>query len=183
MSALSDFSDDVTFISEDGEKTESESESEISDSDNDNSGVLDSVKASIPRSKRSRGAFGSKRKIRYVYAPKEGEPDRRISPKRMTKYEYARVIGERAEMISKGARIHPKYENFDTVDLCKIAKLELDDRSIPFPLDIPRPMGNPANPVLYEVFNPHEPGFLMPHELLTNHVEKYIPKNAWKVLY
>lgn len=177
MSEASDFSENIPVSSEDEMSRES-SGSDTDDSSSDKEAFMDSVRTSVPRSRKTKKY---KNKVRYVYAPMEGESDKRISPKTMTIYEYARMIGERAEMISKGGKIHPKYQNVDTVDLLKIAQMELDDRSIPFPLVFHRPIDNPTNAKIIEVFNPHEPGFFTHNYMLTKSIDKYTPDNAWRV--
>lgn len=174
---FSDKSDDISAFSdliEETEKSDSEDETETKDSSRVR--VIDSVKTSnIKRINKSK-------KIKYIYAPSPGEKDKRISPKRMSKFEYTRLIGERAEMISKGSPIHPKYSDIKVFDLLEIARLELNDRSIPFPINIYRPIGDPINPKVIEVFNPHEPGFLSPVDLLSQYIDKYEFENSWRVI-
>lgn len=136
----------------------------------DISGPGDSVKMEIIDGK----------KIKLISKPSVGEKDDRISPFRMTEYEYVNLIGKRANQIGNGTPVHPKYKGKST-DLLEIARMELNDRSIPFPLKIKRPIGNPINPMRYEIFDPREPDFMMPHELLTYRIEKYIPSTNYKV--
>jgi DNA-directed RNA polymerase subunit K/omega len=97
----------------------------------------------------------------------------------MTPFELAALIGERAEMISRGAKIHPKYAGYPTVDLIKIATLEIEDPTIPFPLMLKRPIDHPTHPTIVEIFKVRE--LLTPSQRLTNHIVKYTPVSNWRV--
>lgn len=168
----SDFSDtfDIDDFSSEEPSDEEPEEDPLADAEEE---ALRSAKSTPHRVPTKKG----ERKIKIVGPPKDGSPDQRISPPRMTKYEYAALIGERAEMISKGARIHPKYAGVDTIDLIKIAQMELDDYSIPFPLMIRRPVDNPMFGKIVEVFKVRE--LTTPKQRLTKHIEKYTPENPW----
>lgn len=176
-SFVSNFSEDI-FPDEESD-VKSQSSNSSSENERYNSGEYSSSKKTETLTEKNRRQKLDKK--HYIYAPLSGQPDRRISPKKITNYEYCRLIGERAEQISKGAPVHPKYSSSGIHDLIKIAQMELDDRSIEFPLNVYRPIGNPMEPSVMEVFNPHEPNVYLPDELLVNHIEKYIPKNLWKL--
>lgn len=155
MSDISDFSEES--ISEfESEK----SEEEESDTESVNSLVEDDSKTIKTTGSRKRN-----KKIKYIFAPKNGEKDQRISPKYINKFEYTRLIGERAEMIGNGSPVHPKYQNHPNKDPLEVAKLELDDLDIPFPLNIYRKVDNPSCGNIVEVFNPHEPGIKLFHQM------------------
>ncbi len=185
MSEGSDISEFESTIEDfDDEKSESSSSSSSSSSGEEEREMMDSVKASTSKNKsyqRKNKDDGARitRKIKYIYPPALGQRDERTSPPRMTPYEYASLVGKRADMISRGAKIHPKYANYPTVDLLKIARLELDDSSIPFPLMIKRPIDNPTHPTIVEIWKVRE--LSTPSQRLTNHIEKYIPENTWRV--
>lgn len=151
------------------------SSEDAEDSEEESSYFLDSVRPSDNKTQLLEG-----KRIKIIYPPGPGEKDERTSPKRMTLYEYTNLIGERAEQIGKGVPVHPKYRG-SSVDLLKLAQMELEDRSIPFPLLIKRPIGNPTIPVRFEIFDPREPNFLMPHELLVDKVERLFPSTNYKV--
>lgn len=175
LSSISGFSSGFSeFFSEKDSSTEKSSDHE---SEQD-FGFLDSVKTSKKTPVRAKRG---KDKVRYVYAPGPGEPELRISPKRMTTYEYAAIIGSRAEMISRGSPVHPLFQKSNEHDLLKIAEMELNNRDIPFPLNIYRPIDNPSFGSVIEVFNPHESGFYTPTELLTIGIEEYRKLNLWRV--
>lgn len=186
-SDISDFESTVDDLLD--EEPSNSSSSSSSSSSSDESGtedleVTDSMKVSTTRNKsfqRKAKDDGARitRKVKYVYSPKPGEKDERISPFRMTEFEYAALIGERTEMISRGAKIHPTYANYPTVDLERIARMELDDRTIPFPLMLKRPIDHPTHPTLVEIFNVRE--ISLPDQRLTNYIEKYLPVNTWRV--
>lgn len=146
------------------------------DEEKDNSYIFDSVRVS--ENKKTQIIEG--RRVKIITAPEPGEKDERKSPMRMTLAEYTNLVGERAEQIGNGVPVNPKYAG-KSVDLLKIAEMELNDRSIPFPFKIKRPIGNPTAPTRYEIFDPREPNFLMPHELLTHRIENLIPSTNYKV--
>lgn len=174
MSEGSDVSSFESFESE-SEQSESSKSSSSESSEDENTPNINSVKTSVSKNKTPRNS----KKQKIIFPPGVGEKDERISPKRMNRYEFAALVGEFAEMISKGAKIHPKYSNVETMDLCEIARLHLEDRTIPFPILLKRPID--ANTI--EVFNVREPGFTLPSEALTNHIEKYTPVNTRSVCY
>lgn len=189
MSDNSDISDFESTIEDDIEEKSNSSRSSKKSSDEDEDDdpeMVDSVRASTSRNKsfqrKSRNDVDGARitrKVRYVYPPKPGEKDERISPRFMTPFELAALIGERAEMISRGGKIHPKYANYPTVDLIKISALEIEDSTIPFPLMLKRPIDNPTHPTLVEIFKVRE--LLTPNQRLTNHIDKYTPVSNWRV--
>lgn len=187
MSDSSDVSSFETTV-DDFEDTKSESESTSTSevSENDDQENIDSVKASTSKNKsfqRKSKPEGARvtRKVRYVYPPKAGEKDERISLKiMMTPFEYAEIIGELTEKISQEKiKIHPKYADYPTVDLLKIAKMMIDDTSIDIPLMYKRPIDNPTNPTIVEIFKVRE--LMTPDQRLFNHIEKYMPKSDWRV--
>lgn len=187
MSDNSDISDFESTVEDDvEEKSHSSSSSSSSSDDNDEEDreMIDSVRASTSKNKsfqRKNKDEGARitRRVRYVYPPGPGEKDERISPPRMAMFEYAKLVGKRADMISRGAKIHPKYANYPTVDLEKIARLEIEDTTIPFPLMLRRPIDNPTHPTLVEIFRVRE--LMTPSQRLTNHIQKYTPVSPWRV--
>ena len=191
MSSVSSLDDDASTVSEFvvSEKSDNSVKSvKTDDSDDDDGtsgafGFLDSVKTITTSKKKTpvKQKKSSKKEEVYIFAPKVGETDKRISPKRMTTYEYASLIGHRAEMISKGSPVHPKFQNSPEMDLLKISQMELDTRDIPFPLNIYRPIDNPSYGQVIEVFNPHEPGFFTPTERLTVGIEEFSSFNSWNI--
>jgi DNA-directed RNA polymerase subunit K/omega len=195
MSSVSSLDDDASTVSEFvvSEKSEDSVKSVKSDDSDDDDGAfggspafgfLDSTKTATT-SKRKTPAKEknktSKKEEIFIFAPKVGEIDKRISPKRMTTFEYASLIGHRADMISKGSPVHPKFQNSPEMDLLKISQMELDSRDIPFPLNIYRPIDNPSYGQVIEVFNPHEPGFYTPTERLTAGIEEFSVFNSWNI--
>lgn len=185
---MSESSDVSSFESSDNNNNEEEMSISDTSSKNEEDGdqeIIDSVKASTSRNKsfQKKNKDESSRlikKVRYVYPPKPGEKDERISPKIMSPFEYAEIIGELTEKISQSKiKIHPKYFYFPTVDLLKIARMMIDDTSIDIPLMYKRPIDNPTNPTLVEIFKVRE--LLTPSQRLINHIEKYTPVSNWKV--
>lgn len=120
-------------------------------------------------------------KIIELRSPAPGEEDYRRSTRQMTIYEYTRLIGARAEMISKNEPIYPKYRNVKTINLCAIAKMELDDTDIPFPIEIVRFVDRPAavDSKVREIFNARE--LELPDTVLTVGILDYLPKMTWTV--
>lgn len=59
------------------------------------------------------------------------EPQERITPCYLTKYEKARIIGARAVQISRNSPVLIKLD-FNDIDPVKIAEMELAQRKIPF---------------------------------------------------
>lgn len=116
-----------------------------------------------------------------IYAPAPGEEDYRRSTRYMTPFEAARLIGERADMISRNEPIHPKYRNMPTSDLIIISKTELFDRDIPFPLRFRRPIDKPnfVEAKIIEVFNPRE--MILPNEADVAFIMDYLPQSSWTV--
>ena len=113
--------------------------------------------------------------------PAQGEEDRRKSIRSMTRFEYTRLIAQRAEMISKDdPPVHPKFNSnvVNTDDPITLAQLELDDTSIPFVLLLVRPIDQPLRGRIFEVFNVRE--LMLPDE-----VERYrrpgILFDKWRV--
>ena len=193
MSSVSSLDDDASTVSEFvvSEKSnlsvksdDSEGEDGEDGEDGDGFGFLVDSNKSVTTSKKKtplKQKKSSKKEEIYFFAPKVGEQDKRISPKRMTTYEYAALVGHRAEMISKGSPVHPKFQGSPEMDLLKIAQMELDSRDIPFPLNIYRPVDNPSHGQIIEVFNPHEPGFFTPTERLTLGIEEFSIYNSWNI--
>ena len=58
----------------------------------------------------------------------------------LTKYEYTRVLGERAKQLSIGAEPFVKVDDY-IVDEYSIAKIELTEKKIPFIIERPLPNG------------------------------------------
>lgn len=188
-SYVSDFTDNREDFPLDDDSIEDSTSSSSMDSLEDDQKLYEtsvtrdqSIPLTSPSIKRKSSKKGSQKTPTIVRGPAQpGEKDMRISTKNITDYEYCMLIGSRAQDIADGEPVHPLYANNGIHDLIKIAKMELDDRSIEFPLNVLRPIGNPMDPVRIEVFNPHEPGVLLPGELLVSQVEAYISKNSWKV--
>lgn len=120
-------------------------------------------------------------KVIELRTPKLGEQDYRRTLRQMTIYEYTRLIGSRAEMISKNEPIHPKYRDVSTIDLCEIAKMELDDLDIPFPIEVVRFVDRPTavDSKIREIFNARE--LELPDQVLLSGIADYIPKMDWVV--
>jgi DNA-directed RNA polymerase subunit K/omega len=77
--------------------------------------------------------------------------DDRISKKIMTTFEQVRILGERAKQLSLGAkRMIELKDGLETLDVKEIAKLELQEKKIPF--RIIRPMTNGT----MEIWDLHE---------------------------
>lgn len=191
MSSVSSLDDDASTVSEFvvSEKSEDSVKSDDSDEEGEDFGgsptfgFLDSAKTvnTLKRKTPAKEKKTSKKEEIFIFAPKVGEIDKRISPKRMTTFEYASLIGHRADMISKGSPVHPKFQNSPEMDLLRISQMELDSRDIPFPLNIYRPIDNPSYGQVIEVFNPHEPGFYTPTERLTVGIEEFSVFNSWNI--
>ena len=171
-------SDDDFFNYSDGdEDSEEQSDEDVKSEESDDLSFLDTPAKKTPK----REAMKQK-KDKVLYPPKNAEDvDERISANKMSPFEYAALIGARAEMIAKGAKIHPKSAKVDTVDLIKIAEMELNDPDIPFPLMIERTVDHPMDGHIKEVFIPHENGYITPKALLVKDIEKYIPPNPWQI--
>lgn len=120
-------------------------------------------------------------KVVELRSPVLGEPDYRRTLRQMTIYEYTRLIGSRAEMISKNEPIHPKYRDVPTIDLCEIAKMELDDLDIPFPIEVVRYVDRPSaiDSKIREIFNVRE--LDLPDQVLNAGIDDYLPKMEWAV--
>lgn len=118
------------------------------------------------------------RKVKVFVRPELGEEDKRIPINRITNFEYTSLIGQRAIQIGEGIPVHPKYRG-KSHDLLELARMELDDTSIPFPFKIRRPVGNPTNPVRMEIFDVRE--LMLPEQLLVNRIDEYMPKTDYKV--
>lgn len=116
-----------------------------------------------------------------IYAPAVGEEDYRRSTRYMTPFEAAGICGKRAEMISHNEPIHPKYRDMPTADLNIIARTELFDTDIPFPLRFRRPIDKPnfVEAKIIEVFNPRE--LILPTEADVAYIMEYLPKSTWTV--
>lgn len=176
------FSDDTT------EKEESEDEETKKDADPDNVSVRSGT---FPKRTQDRDDerdfFGTKAEkkvknaITIIRAPLPDQEDYRRSTREMTIYEYARLIGVRARMISNNEPIHLKYRDMPTSNLILIAQAELDDTDIPFPLKVVRPIGKPnfIEAKIYEEFNARE--LTLPHELMRANIENYLPPMNWTV--
>ena len=149
------------------------------ESNADNSSYTSSVKEEDGEVKIKSFKVNSKKRIKYITRPTDGSPDERISSRNMTVYEYAAIIGERAEMISKGSPIHPKYKDYVNFDFIEIAELELNDRDIPFPLLIHRPIDNPTYGKVFEVFSTREPDFRLPQDQLNYRRSTPVPR--WRL--
>lgn len=175
MSDISDFTESDQTISDIEELLSLKSEEKEGSSEDEDSDYqpIDSIKSRETRKKDSR------KRVRYITAPKPGNPDLRISTRNMTKLEYAKLIGKRADMISRGSPVHPKYQKVNTSDLLEIARRELEDLDIPFPILIYRPIDNPTTPMVFEVFNVRE--LTLPSEALTQYIDKYRAPNSWNV--
>jgi DNA-directed RNA polymerase subunit K/omega len=187
---MSDASDDSASLFSDDttEKEESEDEETKKDADPDNVSVRSGT---FPKrtqdSAEARDYFASKGEkkgknaITIVRAPLPDQEDYRRSTREMTIYEYARLVGIRAKMISNNEPIHPKYRGMATSNLILIAQAELDDTDIPFPLKVVRPIGKPnfIEAKIYEEFNARE--LTLPQELMRANVEDYLPPMNWTV--
>ncbi len=183
-SYVSDFTDTrEDFLQlEDNSVEDESSNSSMSETEEDEKIYETSVplpSSSIKRKSTKRGGQKAPIIVRGPTSP--NEKDERISAKKITDYEYCMLIGFRAQDIANGEPVHPLYANNGIHDLIEIAKMELDDRSIEFPLNVYRPIGNPMEPVRIEVFNPHETGVLLPKELLLSQVDAYISKSSWRL--
>jgi DNA-directed RNA polymerase subunit K/omega len=165
---------------EDAEGSDKDSDKEAEGSDDEGFGFLDALGSKVKTPTASEKRSNIKETV-YIYAPGVGEIDRRISPKQISIYEYAALIGHRATMIAEGSPVHPMFQGSGIMDLLKIAELELNAREIPFPLNIYRPIDNPTSGSVIEVFNPHEPGFSTPTERLSLEIESISRKNDWNI--
>jgi DNA-directed RNA polymerase subunit K/omega len=67
------------------------------------------------------------------------EPNKRISPNRLTKYEMVRILGERTKQLTLGAK--PMIKNYQGLSYDKIAEEELKLSMIPFKIKRPLPNG------------------------------------------
>lgn len=95
----------------------------------------------------------------------------RVQDPIMTKYEYARCISSLAGMYSLNFPLHPKLkvqqEKKNIYDPLDLAELHILDQTLPFPIDIQRPIK--GNEKVYDVWNPTE--MILPPNLPLLHIE------------
>jgi len=67
------------------------------------------------------------------------DPNERISPNRLTKYEMVRILGERTKQLTLGAK--PMIKNYQSLSYDKIAEEELKLNMVPYKIKRPLPNG------------------------------------------
>jgi len=86
------------------------------------------------------------------------DDDKRKTLNFMTKFEYTRIIGERAFQIENGEHVHENIINNNPgIDnALDLAELELNDVSVPFPILIERPINIFNDNQIFEKWNVRE---------------------------
>lgn len=77
--------------------------------------------------------------IKQDVVEKMVEPNERISPNRLTKYEMVRILGERTKQLTLGAK--PMIKNYQSLSYDRIAEEELKLNMIPYKIKRPLPNG------------------------------------------
>lgn len=90
--------------------------------------------------------------------------DKRKTSIFMTKFEYARLIGERASQIENGEHVHKSIidKNPGIDNALDLAELELNDKTVPFPIQIERPITTTHGIQLFEKWDVRE--LVLPRE-------------------
>lgn len=80
-------------------------------------------------------------KIPLTQSPPMGKDPNHKSPPFLTQYERTKIIGLRANQLSQGARPYIAVPEYVT-DVSEIARMELDQRRLPFIVRRPMPNGS-----------------------------------------
>ena len=117
--------EDSDFISEDDDEDEDDNQQENKDGDNEEEDIFldDGKEIEITSEKEA------------LYVSKEN----RVSNNRLTKFELVRILGERTNQLTMGAK--PLVKNINGLSYEKIAEAELLLNMLPFKIKRPLPNG------------------------------------------
>lgn len=175
-SSFSSFPTEESIVEEDSQAADDDAMSQGSRRTGIRQSIRTSAQTTSPRKKKS-GDF----KVTEIKAPLPGEEDMRRTSGQMTIFEYSRAVGKLADMFSRNEPLHPKYRNYPSSDMMLLSRLHINDRDIPIPLRVRRPVDKPSfvDSKIHELFNLRE--LALPGEILVAGIEKYIPPMEWRI--